>query len=238
MSKQFLLAHRGYSSIAPENTKLAFDLAYFYGFDGVEVDVHLTKDNQLVIIHDETTGRTAKENLKISEATLKQLKKLDYGKTFKVPVPEQEILTLEEFLDLFIDKFTTINIEIKTDLVQYPNIENHIHELMQIKYKDKLQKLIFSSFNFKSLEIMSQLSKEYLLGFLYWRQKDFKKISKEKIQSICKYLHPWTKLYKKYAKEYQQYNMPFLLWTLKSKKEFKNFQKDSKILAQISNYKY
>lgn len=57
-----LLAHRGCCALAPENSQLAFDLVSLFGFGGMELDVHQTADQQLVIIHDETTARTCDQN--------------------------------------------------------------------------------------------------------------------------------------------------------------------------------
>lgn len=54
MENKYILGHRGHFDKAPENTKLAFDLALKHNFDGVELDIHLTKDNKIVIIHDES----------------------------------------------------------------------------------------------------------------------------------------------------------------------------------------
>lgn len=59
MAQPILIAHRGYSAISPENSFLAFELAYQFCFSAVELDVHLTKDQQLVIIHDANTKRTS-----------------------------------------------------------------------------------------------------------------------------------------------------------------------------------
>ena len=59
MAQPILIAHRGYSAISPENSFLAFELAYQFCFLAVELDVHLTKDQQLVIIHDANTKRTS-----------------------------------------------------------------------------------------------------------------------------------------------------------------------------------
>ena len=59
MTQPILIAHRGYSAISPENSFLAFELAYQFCFSAVELDVHLTKDEQLVIIHDANTKRTS-----------------------------------------------------------------------------------------------------------------------------------------------------------------------------------
>ncbi|MEE3928242.1 glycerophosphodiester phosphodiesterase family protein [Mycoplasmopsis ciconiae] len=238
MRNQLFLAHRGYCGVSPENTELAFDLAHQFGFDGVELDIHLTKDNQLVIIHDETTKRTAETNLKIQDSTLAQLRELNYAKCYNSRIPSQKIMTLEEFLDKYINVFKMINIEIKTDDIHYQGIEELIHKLIQSKYKNHMNKLVFSSFNFKSLQIMYELDNKYILGFLYWRQKDFNLVSKEEILKICQFLHPSKKLYKKYKKEYQKLGLKFNLWTIKTKKSYDEFKDDEHVHSLISNYLY
>ena len=74
MSKIF--AHRGFSGKYPENTMLAFEKAVEIGVDGIELDVHLTKDNELVIIHDEDIKRTTNGEGLVKDMTLEELKKL------------------------------------------------------------------------------------------------------------------------------------------------------------------
>ena len=75
MTKNF--AHRGFSGKYPENTMLAFRKAIELGVDGIELDVHLTKDGQLVIIHDETTNRTCGVSGQVGKMTLEELRGLE-----------------------------------------------------------------------------------------------------------------------------------------------------------------
>ncbi|MDD4797256.1 MAG: glycerophosphodiester phosphodiesterase family protein, partial [Eubacteriales bacterium] len=70
-------AHRGVSSKAPENTMPAFELAVQHGVYGIELDVHLTRDGRLAVIHDETTRRTTGQNHLVGELIAQDLKKLD-----------------------------------------------------------------------------------------------------------------------------------------------------------------
>ncbi|MEO0532178.1 MAG: glycerophosphodiester phosphodiesterase [Planctomycetota bacterium] len=74
-----IVAHRGASAYAPENTLAAFELAWKLGADGAEGDFRLTSDGQIVCCHDETTGRTAGEQLVVAESTLASLSTLDVG---------------------------------------------------------------------------------------------------------------------------------------------------------------
>jgi glycerophosphoryl diester phosphodiesterase len=79
VGKPMIVAHRGASFDAPENTLPAFHLAWEQGADAIEGDFLLTKDNQIVCIHDKTTKRLAEQNLVVAESTLEQLKTLDVG---------------------------------------------------------------------------------------------------------------------------------------------------------------
>lgn len=160
-NQALLLAHRGYSDIAPENTELSFDLVPLFGFDGMELDVHQTADGELVIIHDETTIRTSQKNYQVGKTKYQTLATLDFGSKFKIMVPKQPIMTLKAFLDKYLDHpgIKLINIEIKTDQISYPGIEEKIHNLAK-QYPLSKSKLLFSSFNFASLRKMKQLDPE------------------------------------------------------------------------------
>ena len=77
--RTLIVAHRGASAEAPENTLPAFNLAWEHGADAVEGDFYLTKDGEIVCIHDGNTERTTGIRKDVSETTLKELRKLDYG---------------------------------------------------------------------------------------------------------------------------------------------------------------
>lgn len=245
MLKKYILGHRGAQAVAPENTEIAFDVAHKLNFDGVELDLHQTKDNKIVIIHDETTERTANKNLKILDSNLSDLKLLDYG--FKIPLKEekkelkvkQTILTLEEFLDKFLTLFRFINLEIKTDEISYKGIEKRIIDILN-KYPIAKEKVILSSFNFHSLELVYSLTTNYKLGFLWWKEEEFNKIDPLLIKKICNYLNPWIDLYKvsKLKKEYDKLNLLYSIWTINKESEYKKLLKDNKVLFLICNYKF
>ena len=88
-----MIAHRGYSDLAPENTLAAFRLGWESGADGVECDVHLTKDGQVICIHDYDTERLAGERVEIAKADWEELKSLDVG-SWKGPVWKGERIPL------------------------------------------------------------------------------------------------------------------------------------------------
>ena len=95
---QKLVAHRGTSHEAPENTVAAFRLAWEQGADAIEGDFYLSKDQQIVCIHDETTKRTSGEDRVVSECTLDELRRLDVGKWKHPRFEGERISTLAEVL--------------------------------------------------------------------------------------------------------------------------------------------
>jgi glycerophosphoryl diester phosphodiesterase len=111
-----VIAHRGFSGRAPENTLVAVSSAIRVGADMVEVDVTLTSDNRLVCIHDETLDRTTNGSGLVGDHSLAELKRLDAGSWFSREFHNARIPTLGEVLDLVQDRIL-INIEIKPEAV-------------------------------------------------------------------------------------------------------------------------
>ena len=99
MSKPLIVAHRGASQDAPENTLAAFDLAWRQGADGIEADFRLTRDGRIVCLHDATTGRTAGFDMNVAETACADLKQLDVGIWKGARWLGERIPTLQEVLD-------------------------------------------------------------------------------------------------------------------------------------------
>ena len=93
-----IIAHRGASAAAPENTLAAFELAWKLGADGIEGDFYLTRDKHIVCIHDASTKRTAGADLKVAESDLAALRELDVGAWKGPQFKGQRIPTLQEVL--------------------------------------------------------------------------------------------------------------------------------------------
>lgn len=108
-----IIAHRGASYDAPENTLASVRLGWEQGADGVEVDVHLSKDNRIVVIHDEDTRRVAGIKRLVRDCTLAELQKLDCGKWKAARWNGERFATLEEVLDT-IPKGKRMLVEIKS----------------------------------------------------------------------------------------------------------------------------
>lgn len=97
---QEIIAHRGASYLAPENTLASVKLGYELGADAVEVDVHLSKDQQVVVIHDKNTKRTAGNNLKVSKTKVEKLRELEVGSWKDEKYRGEKIPLLSEVFEL------------------------------------------------------------------------------------------------------------------------------------------
>ena len=164
MNNPLIWAHRGASGYAPENTLPAFKMAADMGADGVELDIQLTKDDQIVVCHDERIDRTSNGAGRIQDYTLDELRKFDFcngNKAFE----GTKIPTMEEVFDLLDPTGLTINIELKTGEIFYPQLEEKILELT--KRKGWMDRVIFSSFNHYSIMKIKELAPEAKTGFLY-----------------------------------------------------------------------
>ena len=128
------IAHRGFSSQAPENTFAAFDLAIENKFYYIETDVQLTADNIPVIIHDDTVDRTSNGKGKVSEKTLSDIKKLDFGSWFSPKFKDQKILTLSELLKNYNNKIHLV-LELKS---QQSELCKQIAALIENENWDKI----------------------------------------------------------------------------------------------------
>jgi glycerophosphoryl diester phosphodiesterase len=106
------IAHRGASSYAPENTLAAFDLALAMGIMHIELDVHCTRDGQVVVIHDETVDRTTDGTGPVTRYTLAELRRLDAGAWFGAEFVGQRLATYAEVLERY-DRHVHIHTEIK-----------------------------------------------------------------------------------------------------------------------------
>lgn len=164
MIKNF--AHRGFSGKYPENTMLAFQKAIeTRGCDGIELDVHLSKDGEPVIIHDELIDRTCVNGTGfVKDYTYEELKQFDVSFKFAGQCEPQHIPTLREYFELVKDKDIVTNIELKTGIFSYPTIEEKVWALIQ-EY-DLKDKIIISSFNHFSVMRMKSLCPDIKCGFL------------------------------------------------------------------------
>lgn len=145
-----IVGHRGAAYLAPENTVASTKLGWELGADGVEIDIYLTPDNRVVVIHDKSTKRTTGADLIVSKTSSKKLRKLDAGKWKDEKYAGEKIPFLKEVLkEIPKDKYLVI--EIKTGPEIFPALEK------TIKKSGKLKQVKFIAFSWESITTAKKL---------------------------------------------------------------------------------
>ncbi|MDW7738954.1 MAG: glycerophosphodiester phosphodiesterase [Bacillota bacterium] len=159
------IAHRGASSLAPENTMISFQKAYEAGADGLEFDVQMSSDGIPVVIHDEKIDRTTNGQGLIKDYSLDELRNLDAGSWYDPEFSGAKIPTLDEVLDQFLESNLIFNIELKSGIVLYPGLEGAV--LKSVASRSLEQRVIISSFNHYSLVECRKINPDIRTGILY-----------------------------------------------------------------------
>lgn len=165
MKLPVIIAHRGASAAAPENTMASFRKALEMGAGGIELDVQLSSDGIPVVIHDERVDRTSNGTGWVKDKTLEELRTLDFGGWSAPEFKGEKIPVLEEVLELLYNRKGLLNIEIKNGPVFYPGIEKRVTKLVR-KY-EMLDRVIISSFNHYSLVELKKIDPEVKTAPLY-----------------------------------------------------------------------
>lgn len=166
MSKPNVISHRGANVYAPQNTLPAFEKSLEIGVDGVETDVHITKDGVPVICHNYTVDETSDGKGEISSLTLSELKELDFGSYFAPRYEGTRIPTVDEFLSL-IEKsdIRVMNIELKSPKQGETGIVEKT--INAVKEHGLFDRLLISSFDPKLLVEAKRIDRSCKTGFLY-----------------------------------------------------------------------
>lgn len=224
-------AHRGFSGKYPENTMLAFEKAYEEGVDGIELDIQLTKDGEIVIIHDSKVNRTTNGRGYVKDKTLEEIRQLNAAQKFKGL--NEKIPTLNEYLFWVADKDLTTNIEFKTDDFEYQGIEEKTIAL--VKEYHLQNRIIFSSFNHYTIQKVKDLAPEMTCGLLFsdWIV-DFSKYASD-MEVEC--AHPAFKMLKNKQLLHDLQDSPLAInaWTVNKEKQMRQLI-DLGVTSIITNF--
>jgi len=155
LKKPVIFAHRGSSAHAPENTLAAFKLAVDHGADAIELDVKLSQDGEVMVIHDQTVERTTNGSGQVRQLRFEELRRLDAGSFFGDPYAAEKIPTLREVFESVGDKIF-INIELTNYSSPNDRLVERVVEWV-INYRMQ-EKVLFSSFHpFNLLKVYRRL---------------------------------------------------------------------------------
>lgn len=166
-------AHRGARAHAPENTLLAFSLAFDLGADAIECDVQRSRDGELVIIHDGTVDRTTDGSGFVSEQALGELLGLDAGRRWRLA---QRIPTLAETLALVWERGGTVNLEVKGESVEESvATAQTLEPVLREQHLAFRKRILVSSFEHPALQLLKERLPWLRIGALFgteWRRRD------------------------------------------------------------------
>lgn len=223
-----IIAHRGLSGFYPENTMLAFKKCLNLNIYGIELDVQKTKDNHLVVIHDEKVDRTFNGTGYIKDMTLNELQSLnsnfrDYENNKDCKIP-----TLKEVLTLFKPTDFIINIELKNNKIKYKNLEEDVINL--VKELKMERRVIISSFRMKSLNklkaLCPKITRSYLISEKFYKHRLKNMIFYKAIKNKSTYLSPnYIIADKKFINKCHRRDIKILCYTVNTIEEYEKLLK-------------
>lgn len=233
-TKIITAAHRGASGYAPEHTLLSYEMGEKMKGDYIEVDLQMTKDGELIAMHDETVDRTTNGTGRVKDMTLEQIKELDAGSWFNEKYPEYakpeyaglQVPTLEEVFEKF-GRGAKYYIETKSPEV-YPGMEEKLLELLE-KYKltgenGRSSHVLIQSFSPESLKKIHEMDPNLPLVQL----KSYKTaavITDEELESIKAYaigVGPnFTRIDEQYVQAVREHNLLIHPYTVNEKEDMR-----------------
>ncbi|MCY8278315.1 glycerophosphodiester phosphodiesterase family protein, partial [Bacillus inaquosorum] len=151
-----IFAHRGASGQFPENTMLAFEKGIEAGADGIELDVQLTKDGRIVVIHDERLDRTTSLKGFVKDTAYDVIKTANAAANHNQMDNDIKVPLLEDVLSWAEKKNFLINIELKNSVIRYEGMEEKV--LKAVKRFNIEERIILSTFNHESLALCARLA--------------------------------------------------------------------------------
>ena len=222
-----IIAHRGESFDEPENTMAAINLAWERGAEAVEVDVHLSMDNEVVVIHDFNTKRLAGVNKKVKHQKLNELKKLDVGSWKDIKWKGEQIPMIREVLDS-VPRGKKLIIEIKSESDIIPFLKKEV-----VQSKLDSEQVEFIGFDLKTMSITKKAFPSHkvlwLLDLDYiWINRILKPSIKKAIAKAKNYgldgLNVWAgqQLDKKMIDQIHDAGLLVYCWTVNDAKKAQN----------------
>jgi glycerophosphoryl diester phosphodiesterase len=185
-----VIGHRGAAGLAPEHTRPSFERALAIGVDMIELDVQLSRDGELVVIHDRTLERTTTASGPVREQTLTALRALEIGGWFGESFRGEPLLTLTEVFALLAGR-AALNVEIKSP---EPDWEATARELAAVlRQVDALATTVVSSFEMGALAAVRRMMPAVPIGVL-WHHLDLAPAWAAAAELRATSLHPYAPL--------------------------------------------
>lgn len=224
MDKILNIGHRGAKGYLAENTLESFQWAINFGVDGIELDVHLSADGQIFVIHDETVNRTTNGTGFIKDLPTIELQQLRIENQFKIPL-------LQQVFD-FVNRRCLINIELKAGETAQPVVD--LISKYVLEHGWHYADFLISSFDWPALQFVRDLNKEIPIGVLTATDLELAVAFAKFInaETIHPYFHLLTS---ENTFEMQQQNLKVFSWTINEKQDIQKI-KSFKVNGIITDF--
>ncbi|RNC84697.1 MAG: hypothetical protein ED557_06885 [Balneola sp.] len=211
-----VIAHRGASSYAPENTHSAFKLAIEMEAEMIELDVSISRDGIPVVVHDKTVDRTTSESGEVGSFTLDELKKMEVGSWFDKKFGGEPFPTLEEVL-AYTKGRIAVNIEIKTEAVSDQAEGGVVDKSIRLVREAGIEnEVIFSSFDYRVMEHLEALAPEIPKAILYEKSQSGDLTPSELVEkyNVDAFNCSHRQLSEEWVQDLQSNKIPFFIYTV------------------------
>lgn len=225
------VAHRGAAGVAPENTMTSFKTAYEQDCDAIELDVHLTFDQEIVVCHDDTVNRTTNGKGRIRALTLDQIRQLDAGSWRDLQFTGEKIPRLSEVLE-WLPLDIGLNIELKDSAGGM--LETQV--INMVRKFDRMESVLFTSFDHKMLYRLKKQAPEAKIGLVYGAKllNPMQLVQDFGLEVFS--LHPNYRMIDKADVEtLKQHGLQVFVWTVNQANDIQQM-KEIKVSGIISDY--
>lgn len=214
-----MIAHRGASAYAPENTMVAFKRASEIGADAIELDAKLTRDGVIAIIHDVTLDRTTTGKGKVNSINFKEIRKLDAGKNFSKEFEGERVPSLREVFE-----YTANRIMVNVELTNYTSVWDNLPEkVIELVTEFGIEnEILISSFSPFALIKSKRIMPELPIGLLVHEREPELISYLKKIITRYEFFHPQeTLIRRRNVNEYYEKNKSLIAWTVNEPRRIK-----------------
>jgi glycerophosphoryl diester phosphodiesterase len=205
------IAHRGASGSAPEHTRYAFERALALGVDMIELDVQLSRDQELVVMHDRELERTTTGIGLVREHDFPDLMTLDAGSWFAPEFAGERVMSLREVVLLVADR-ARLNVEIKAPPEDWHVLAKELTTLL--RRQGQLHRTVISSFELGALQALRTQASDARLGLL-WQGPDFTEAWRWLRELHAASIHPhWLLVREDFLCTARQHDVQVLVWTV------------------------
>lgn len=219
------IAHRGASGYAPENTLASFDKAMDMKADFIEIDLQLSKDGRLMVIHDDSVERTTNGKGNVRDLTSQELQALDAGSWFDPVFAGERIPTFDEVLDRYPQKCGLL-IELKSPAL-YPGIEQKVYDALASRglIENREPKIIVQSFDTNSMKLFHDIAPTVPIGVLVkFTPKGISNAQLEEFKKYANYVNPNKRLVtKKLISRIHAHDMKIIPYTIRDRRSANAF---------------